>query len=96
MHPPAGILYTPVLLMLYFIATRVVPTSLSVALFVLAWIAQFVGHRVYEKRAPALLTNLHQALHAAVFFVWLELMFKGGLYPRLKEELDQKVKERLL
>ncbi|KAF3651759.1 hypothetical protein FXO38_16442 [Capsicum annuum] len=36
------------------------------------WTGQFVGHEVFEKRAPALLDNLTQAFLMAPFFVLLE------------------------
>mmetsp|Transcript_32963 Transcript_32963/g.50420 ORF Transcript_32963/g.50420 Transcript_32963/m.50420 type:complete len:207 (-) Transcript_32963:19-639(-) len=40
---------------------------------IFAWISQFVGHGIYEQRAPALLTNLLFAL-IAPFFAVLEYM----------------------
>lgn len=47
---------------------------------VLCWVAQFVGHGVFEGRAPALLDNLFQAFFMAPVFVILEvrLIFVGG------------------
>jgi uncharacterized membrane protein YGL010W len=42
-----------------------------------SWIAQFVGHGVFEKRAPALLDNLLYTL-AAPLFVVVEIMFELG------------------
>ncbi|XP_020533650.1 2-hydroxy-palmitic acid dioxygenase mpo1 isoform X2 [Jatropha curcas] len=63
--------------------------SLAWKVFVVAqivcWTGQFIGHGVFEKRAPALLDNLLQALIMAPFFVLLEVfmqMFKRRL--RLK------------
>ncbi|KAL0917030.1 hypothetical protein M5K25_012070 [Dendrobium thyrsiflorum] len=38
------------------------------------WTGQFIGHGVFEKRAPALLDNLSQAFLMAPFFVLLELL----------------------
>ncbi|KAI8527383.1 hypothetical protein RHMOL_Rhmol12G0070800 [Rhododendron molle] len=38
------------------------------------WTGQFIGHGVFEKRAPALLDNLSQALLMAPFFVLLEAL----------------------
>ncbi|XP_065043000.1 2-hydroxy-palmitic acid dioxygenase mpo1-like isoform X2 [Musa acuminata AAA Group] len=38
------------------------------------WTGQFLGHGLFEKRAPALLDNLVQALLTAPFFVLLEVM----------------------
>src|ERR1044071_9595859 len=44
------------------------PLWLNVALFVLGWILQFLGHSVYEKRSPAFLPN---ALHLLVGPLWI-------------------------
>ena len=57
-----------------------------------SWIFQFIGHGVFEKRAPALLDNLVQALFLAPLFVWLEVMFSFGYRPELKVRLAEKVK----
>ncbi|KAK8584180.1 hypothetical protein V6N13_109563 [Hibiscus sabdariffa] len=40
----------------------------------LCWTGQFIGHGVFEKRAPALLDNLVQAFLMAPFFVLLEAL----------------------
>jgi uncharacterized membrane protein YGL010W len=47
---------------------RHVPTFAAVALFVAGWIFQFVGHYVYEKRAPAFYRNL---AHLLVGPLWI-------------------------
>lgn len=44
------------------------PMWVNVALFVVGWILQFVGHSVYEKRQPAFLKNL---VHLLVGPLWL-------------------------
>ncbi|KAF9932136.1 hypothetical protein FBU30_008823 [Linnemannia zychae] len=54
----------------------------------LAWIAQFIGHGVFEKRAPKLLDNLVQALVLAPYFVVWEILFYFGYRPQMKKELD--------
>ncbi|KAL8123572.1 2-hydroxy-palmitic acid dioxygenase MPO1-like [Apium graveolens] len=41
---------------------------------IICWTAQFIGHGVFEKRAPALLDNLVQAFLMAPFFVLLEVL----------------------
>lgn len=51
----------------YFIGAAI-PFWINVALFVLGWIFQFIGHSVYEKRSPAFLTN---ALHLLVGPLWI-------------------------
>jgi uncharacterized membrane protein YGL010W len=44
------------------------PLWLNVALFIIGWILQFVGHSVYEKRQPAFFKN---ALHLLVGPLWI-------------------------
>jgi uncharacterized membrane protein YGL010W len=51
----------------YFIGAAL-PFWVNVALFVLGWIFQFIGHSVYEKRQPAFLKN---ALHLLVGPLWI-------------------------
>ncbi|KAI3720219.1 hypothetical protein L6452_21132 [Arctium lappa] len=49
-----------------------------------SWIAQFIGHGVFERRAPALLDNILQAFLMAPFFVLfetLEILFGYEPYP---------------
>ncbi|KAF9426051.1 hypothetical protein BGZ94_006998 [Podila epigama] len=89
----AGILTAPVFLGLakhatYFLQTN--PQAKKIALYVhiLAWIAQFIGHGVFEKRAPKLVDNLLQALVLAPYFVVYEVLFFLGYRPQLKAELD--------
>jgi uncharacterized membrane protein YGL010W len=47
---------------------RHIPIGWAVALFVVGWIFQFVGHYVYEKRAPAFYRNL---AHLLVGPLWI-------------------------
>lgn len=51
----------------YFIG-RAMPFWLNVALFVLGWIFQFIGHSVYEHKQPAFLRNL---VHLLVGPLWI-------------------------
>lgn len=64
------------------------------------WTAQFIGHGVFEKRAPALLDNLAQAFLMAPFFVLLEALehFFGyepypGFHAKVKAMIDAEIKE---
>lgn len=86
----AGLAYAPILIFMNYLGAGYLTANVefAVALHVAAWISQFVGHGVFEGRKPALMDNLLQALHAAVFFVWLEVLFKLGYKPALKKELD--------
>ena len=70
-------------------------TYAAVAVHVLSWGAQFIGHGVYEGRAPALRDNLAQALFLAPFFVWMELLFACGYRPDLKARVDREVQTRI-
>jgi uncharacterized membrane protein YGL010W len=65
------------------------------AVFIVSWLAQFVGHGKFEGRAPALLDNLVQALFLAPFFVWFEVLFFLGYRPDLKRRLDKGVEEEI-
>lgn len=65
------------------------------AVHVVAWLAQFYGHFVHEGRAPALLTNLNQALILAGAFVFIEGAFALGALRGLREEVEPLVARRL-
>jgi uncharacterized membrane protein YGL010W len=52
----------------FYFAGLLLPFWLNVALFIIGWILQFVGHSVYEKRQPAFLKN---ALHLLVGPLWI-------------------------
>nr|AFK35600.1 unknown [Lotus japonicus] len=60
-----------------FVASQLgLPLAWKVVLVIqiVCWIGQFIGHGVFEKRAPALLDNLIQAFVMAPFFVLLEVL----------------------
>lgn len=63
----------------------------AAASFLVAWIAQFIGHGVFEGRAPALLDNIFQAFFLAPLFVWLEILFALGYRPELKTRMEKLV-----
>ncbi|KAI5683798.1 hypothetical protein M9H77_05026 [Catharanthus roseus] len=74
--------------------------KVAVAAQLFCWTGQFVGHGVFEKRAPALLDNLAQAFLMAPFFVLLEALqsFVGyepypGFHARVKAKIDAEIKE---
>ncbi len=50
-----------VLLALY-LGARLLEWRVALALFVLGWVFQFIGHGVYEKRSPAFFGNLAHLL----------------------------------
>ena len=95
MEPVAAALYTPFLIGMHQIANSTLQgqASLAIGLHVIAWIAQFIGHGVFEGRKPALLDSFFQSIHAAVFFVWLEVLFYFGYRPALQKELEHEMKQ---
>ncbi|KAF2161784.1 hypothetical protein M409DRAFT_27841 [Zasmidium cellare ATCC 36951] len=68
---------------------------IAIGVHIVSWLVQFVGHGVFEGRAPALLDNLVQAIFLAPFFVWLEVLFMLGYRPELKARLDSNVEKEI-
>ncbi|CAH8355848.1 unnamed protein product [Eruca vesicaria subsp. sativa] len=68
--------------------------TVGVASQLLCWTGQFLGHGLFEKRAPALLDNLVQAFLMGPYFVLLEVMQSGfgyEPYPGFKARVDCKI-----
>jgi uncharacterized membrane protein YGL010W len=63
---------------------------------IFSWIAQFVGHGLFEGRSPALLDNLLLTL-VAPDFVIIEVMFflgwRGDAYARCKKRIEANIKQ---
>lgn len=101
MEPVAGGLLAPLLLGATAYANHLTATygmtanGWALGLFITSWVAQFIGHGVFEGRAPALLDNLIQALFLAPFFVWMEILFYFGYRPGLKGRVDKAVQQEI-
>ncbi|KAI9719130.1 MAG: hypothetical protein M1828_006312 [Chrysothrix sp. TS-e1954] len=101
MEPVAGSLLAPLLVGGTAYACHLTSTYgatanyYALALHIASWVAQFIGHGIFEGRAPALLDNLVQALFLAPLFVWLEILFYFGYRPALKSRLDEAVSKEL-
>ncbi|KAG5491359.1 hypothetical protein JIQ42_01258 [Leishmania sp. Namibia] len=97
MEPVAGALYLPVIAAMEYLGSKVlfnrVPTSIGI--HVLGWAAQILGHKLAEGRQPAFTEDPPQAFHAAVFFVWLEVLFFLGYRPAEKAELEKLIRKRI-
>lgn len=97
MEPVAGALYAPVLAAMEYLGAQVlvnhVPTSIAIHVF--SWVTQILAHKFAEGRAPAFREDPLQALHAAVFFVWLEVLYALGYRPSQRAELEKLVAERI-
>lgn len=61
---------------------------------IVAWLAQFYGHKVHEHRAPALLDNLLGALVLAPYFVSFEVAFWLGFRTDIKEYMEKGAAEK--
>ena len=99
MEPVAGGCFAPILIGGTAYANHLTSTYgatanyIALGIHVFSWVAQFVGHGIFEGRAPALLDNLVQALFQAPFFVWLEVLFMFGYRPELKARLDSAIEK---
>ncbi|KAH8496643.1 hypothetical protein Peur_054752 [Populus x canadensis] len=67
---------------------------------IICWTGQFIGHGVFEKRAPALLDNLVQAFVMAPFFVLLEALQTSfgyepypGFHASVQAKIDAEIKD---
>lgn len=70
-------------------------TTIAIGVHVVSWILQFIGHGKFERRKPALLDNIFQALFLAPMFVWYEVLFKLGFYKDLRKEVEASVQEEI-
>ncbi|KAL8939177.1 MAG: hypothetical protein Q9216_003501 [Gyalolechia sp. 2 TL-2023] len=101
MEPVAGGLLAPLMLAGTAYANHLSSTYGQTAnywalgLHLTSWIAQFIGHGVFEGRAPALMDNLVQAFFLAPFFVWMEILFRLGYRPGLRSRLDEAVEKEI-
>jgi 2-hydroxy fatty acid dioxygenase len=101
LEPFAGALLAPLLiaataLVNYLTSTYgAAVTYWAAGIHILAWVGQFIGHGVYERRKPALLDNVIQAVLLAPLFVWMEILFSLGYRPELKARLNKSIQEEL-
>ena len=70
MSPKIGVILS-ILYALCFPIAWVTPRYVVVLIAIIGWLIQLAGHVVWEKRSPAFLTNLLQALVGPAFFVAL-------------------------
>ncbi len=62
--------------------------KVALGIHIFCWVAQIAAHKVFEKRSPALLDNIVQALVMAPLFVLLEVMFPLGYKPALHRKCE--------
>ncbi|KAJ2724818.1 hypothetical protein GGI07_001670 [Coemansia sp. Benny D115] len=90
------IIYTFLVTAQQFVLTNPNGMKITIGLFVFSWLIQFIGHGFFEKRAPALMDNLVQALVMAPFFVFLEVLFALGYRRSFQRELRNEIGSRIL
>jgi len=98
MEPLAAALITPQWVLIYLTATafshRPHALAIGIAVHVISWIFQFIGHGAAEGRSPALLDNLIGAIVLAPFFVHLENLFDLGYRKELHKSVQLGVNEK--
>ena len=62
-----GIAMIAVSIVMYFVGAAL-PLFLNLALFILGWIFQFIGHKVYEHKNPAFFRNF---VHLLIGPLWI-------------------------
>jgi len=105
MEPFAGSLATFLILTIFVKSAQYVEADATVlglpvwkaalAIHITAWIIQFIGHGVFEGRAPALLDSWDQAFITAPLFVFLEILFAAGYRSEFHESLMKEVQSNI-
>jgi len=102
LEPVAGTLVAPILwgcTAWFNHLTTVAPwptTEVAAVIFLVCWVAQFIGHGAFEHRAPALIDNVLAAFFLAPFFVWMEVLFFFGYRPELQARVKGMVEKELV
>jgi len=100
LEPLAALLYTPQLLLMLLSATafsyRQDAMARAGVLHGISWVAQFLGHGLAEKRAPALLDNLLGAVVLAPFFAHLEILFELGYKPEFRKRINNEIGKEII
>jgi uncharacterized membrane protein YGL010W len=68
-----GVIFSLIVLGFYGAAT-LIPVSLHIVLFILGWVIQLIGHKVYEKNNPAFLKT---AEHLLIGPLWIFVKLSG-------------------
>jgi len=67
----------------------------SAILHGVCWVSQFLGHGIFEKRAPALIDNLAQSFFMAPFFVLLEGLswcgYRRDMFQRMNVTIEENI-----
>jgi uncharacterized membrane protein YGL010W len=80
-HAVLGAVMAMVLALILIVAP-LVPWQVVVAIAVVGWVIQLIGHSRYEKNRPAFLDNMMQALVGPVYFLAVPLKIYKPSYQR--------------
>jgi len=94
LEPLAGLIFDAEVVGMYVLSKYILQEYgstnalyIAIAVHVFAWIIQFIGHGSYEKRAPALLTNVLQ-MFVAPTFVIIEVLFMFHYRPAFHKAIN--------
>jgi uncharacterized membrane protein YGL010W len=74
-YPLLGLCMAMTMAGLYYVGTCL-PLSANLALFVVGWVLQFMGHKVYEKKSPSFLKNIVHLFVGPLYILKDILRFK--------------------
>eukprot|EP00796_Vickermania_ingenoplastis_P006148 gene6148-4427_t len=97
MEPLAGVLYLPLIAAMQQAGSALAHKNLSLCggLQLLGWTSQILAHKFFEGQQPAFMDDPLQAIHSAVFFVWLEVLFALGYRKKDSAELESLIEARM-
>jgi uncharacterized membrane protein YGL010W len=67
----------------------------AVTIQILSWAAQIYGHQVHEKRSPAFMDNISQALVMAPLFVYMEILRDFGYLKAFHDQAEVEIVKRI-
>lgn len=96
----AGPISAALVVLSYFSAVHVkntVPDAwrTGVVVHVICWVAQILGHQLFEGNSPAFLDNMFQAFVMAPLFVVMEFLFMFGYKESFVERMNARLKQHV-
>ncbi|KAF4677642.1 hypothetical protein FOL47_000102 [Perkinsus chesapeaki] len=98
MEIPAGILFMPFMGVMYYVAVYILHKEQWMWVILIqfgCFALLLLSHHFLEKKTPPFQPFLLQGFHAALFFVWLDLLFQFGYKRHLHDEIDALVTSEL-
>jgi uncharacterized membrane protein YGL010W len=98
---PLGVLASAIMFGMVYgvdIAVARFPTETlyaAIVVHIVAWVLQIYAHYRWEKRAPALMDNLFQALFVAPLFVLIQYLLSAGFLADFEKAIRPEVSRRI-